>query len=142
VPAGEGMAVKAATFFSTKWAHLRRADGIALVRASLGRYGEEHVLQRADAELVATVRTELSRLVGAVLPAPVDAHVQRWGGALPQYRPGHLARVAAVRAALRAAQPTLALAGAAYDGVGIPICIRSGWTAADDILKALGDRHD
>jgi protoporphyrinogen/coproporphyrinogen III oxidase len=142
VPATEGTAVKAATFFTTKWAHLRRADGVALVRASLGRHGEEHVLQRDDAELAATVHSELSRLVGAALPAPVDTHVQRWGGALPQYRPGHLERVAAARAALRAAQPRLALAGAAYDGVGIPICIRSGWNAADDVLKALESGKD
>lgn len=142
VPAGEGTAVKAATFFTTKWAHLRRDDGIALVRASLGRHGEEHVIQHDDASLVATVRAELSRLVGRPLPAPVDTHVQRWGGALPQYPPGHVARMAAARAALRAEHPTLALAGAAYDGVGIPVCIRSGWTAADDILKAIGDRDE
>ena len=75
------------------------------------------------------------------LPAPVDARVQRWGGALPQYRPGHPDRVAAARAAL-APHGTLALAGAGYDGVGIPICIRSGQTAADLVLKALGERRD
>jgi protoporphyrinogen/coproporphyrinogen III oxidase len=63
--------------------------------------------------------------------------VQRWGGALPQYAPGHLDRVARARAALHAAHPTLALAGAAYDGVGIPVCVKSGETAADDVLKAL-----
>jgi oxygen-dependent protoporphyrinogen oxidase len=142
VPSAEGTAVKAATFFTSKWAHLRRDDGIALVRASLGRHGEEHVIQHDDGSLVATVRAELSRLVGRPLPVPVDTHVQRWGGALPQYPPGHVARVTAARASLRAAHPTLALAGAAYDGVGIPICVRSGWTAADDILKALGDRHE
>src|SRR5207237_8551841 len=39
VPATEGLLVKASTFFTTKWGHLRRADGLALVRASVGRYG-------------------------------------------------------------------------------------------------------
>jgi oxygen-dependent protoporphyrinogen oxidase len=73
------------------------------------------------------------------VPTPVVARVQRWGGALPQYAPGHAGRVASARAAL---PPTLALAGAGYDGVGIPICIRSGQTAADHVLKALGDRRD
>jgi len=141
-PASEGTGVKAATFFTTKWEHLRRDDGVALVRASLGRHGEEHVIQRDDNALVATVRAELSRLLGVPLPEPVDAHVQRWGGALPQYPPGHVTRVAAARSALRGAHPTLTLAGAAYDGVGIPACIRSGWTAADDILKAMGDRDE
>ncbi|MEO3821824.1 protoporphyrinogen oxidase [Plantactinospora sp. B24E8] len=144
VPPGEGTLVKAATFFTTKWAHLRRADGTVLVRASVGRYGEEHLLQCSDDELVSTVHRELGALVvgaagdGARLPVPVASHVQRWGGALPQYTPGHLDRVAAARAALREAYPSLALAGAGYDGVGIPICVRSGETAAEEIIKVWG----
>ncbi|WP_326560176.1 protoporphyrinogen oxidase [Micromonospora sp. NBC_01796] len=139
VPATEGTLIKAATFFSTKWAHQRRTDGLALLRTSVGRYGEEHLLQRDDAELIATVHRELGQLLpGAVLPEPVASHVQRWGGALPQYQPGHLDRVAAARSTLRASHPTLALAGAGYDGVGVPICVRSGETAAEEIVKALG----
>ena len=138
VPADQGRLMKAATFFTTKWAHLRRPDGLVLVRASVGRRGEEEQLQRPDEELVATVRRELAELTGVALPPPVQTHVQRWGGALPQYAPGHLERVAGVRAVLRAEHPTLTLAGAAYDGVGIPICIRSGQTAADRIIDALG----
>lgn len=138
VPATEGLLIKASTFFTTKWGHLRRADGLALVRASVGRYGDETSLQLTDDDLVATVHRELSKVLGAPLPAPVASHVQRWGGALPQYTPGHLDRVAAARTALRAAHPTLVLAGAGYDGVGIPVCVRSGETAAEEIITALG----
>ncbi|WP_372441583.1 protoporphyrinogen oxidase [Plantactinospora mayteni] len=138
VPATEGTLVKAATFFTSKWAHLRRPDGTLMLRASVGRHGEEHLLQRADDELVSAVHRELSGLLGAELPEPVDSHLQRWGGALPQYAPGHLDRVAAARAALRTAHPTLVLAGAGYDGVGIPVCVRSGETAAEEIIKVLG----
>jgi len=137
VPATDGLLTKAATFLSVKWAHLRRDDGLAVARASIGRYGEEQLLHRDDADLVRTVRRELSRLTGVDLPVPVDTHVQRWGGSLPQYAPGHLARVGAARAALRTSRPTLALAGAAYDGVGIPICVRSGEAAAEEIIKGL-----
>ena len=108
------------------------------MRASVGRYGEEAHLQRPDADLAATVHRELSAVLGTPLPAPVDGHVQRWGGALPQYAPGHADRVAAARTALRAAHPTLVLAGAGYDGVGIPVCVRSGETAAEEIITALG----
>ncbi|QGN50022.1 protoporphyrinogen oxidase [Micromonospora sp. WMMD558] len=138
VPATEGLLIKASTFFTTKWGHLRRPDGLALVRASVGRYGDEAQLQRPDEDLAATVHRELSAVLGVPLPAPVAGHVQRWGGALPQYPPGHLDRVASARATLRAGHPTLALAGAAYDGVGIPVCVRSGATAADEIITALG----
>ncbi|MFI2713118.1 protoporphyrinogen oxidase [Micromonospora sp. NPDC018662] len=138
VPAGEGLLIKAATFFTTKWGHLRRPDGLALVRASVGRYGDETSLQLTDDDLAATVRRELSAALGTTLPEPVARHVQRWGGALPQYPPGHAGRVAGVRAALGAAHPTLALAGAGFDGVGIPVCVRSGETAAEEIITALG----
>ncbi|MGC4891393.1 protoporphyrinogen oxidase [Micromonospora sp. DT227] len=138
VPAGEGLLIKAATFFTTKWGHLRRPDGLALVRASVGRYGDETSLQLTDDDLAATVRRELSAALGTALPDPVARHVQRWGGALPQYPPGHTGRVAGARAALRAAHPTLTLAGAGYDGVGIPVCVRSGETAAEEIITALG----
>ncbi|MDG4792317.1 protoporphyrinogen oxidase [Micromonospora sp. WMMD1082] len=137
VPGTEGLLIKASTFFTTKWGHLRRPDGLALVRASVGRYGDQAQLQRPDEDLAATVHRELSAVLDVPLPAPVDGHVQRWGGALPQYTPGHLDRVAAARAALRAAHPTLRLAGAGYDGVGIPICVRSGETAAEEIITAL-----
>jgi oxygen-dependent protoporphyrinogen oxidase len=62
--------------------------------------------------------------------------VTRWGGALPQYAPGHLDRVATARAAL-AGLSGLALAGAGYDGVGIPACVRSGTAAAEAVLGSV-----
>jgi oxygen-dependent protoporphyrinogen oxidase len=133
VPAGEGTTLKAATFLTRKWGHLREAGQPVLVRASVGRYGEPEPLRLADAALAATVHADLAKILGG-LPAPVGTHVQRWGGSLPQYAPGHLDRVAAARAALPA---SLALAGAGYDGVGIPACIRSGTTAADRLATAL-----
>jgi protoporphyrinogen/coproporphyrinogen III oxidase len=136
VPPSEGTLVKAATFFTRKWAHLRRDGGPVIVRASVGRAGDEAQLQYDDAQLIGAAHAELGVLLGGALPAPVESWVQRWGGGLPQYAPGHLNRVAAARAAL-ADRRGLALAGAAYDGVGIPACVASGESAADDIVKIL-----
>jgi oxygen-dependent protoporphyrinogen oxidase len=62
----------------------------------------------------------------------VDTHVQRWGGALPQYAVGHLERVARIRSAV-AAVPGLAVCGAAYDGVGVPAVIGSARRAAAEV---------
>jgi oxygen-dependent protoporphyrinogen oxidase len=132
VPAVAGHAVKAVTVFSTKWAG--QPDGAVLLRASLGRYGEEQVLQVDDGALVDLAHAALGKILSAPLVAPLRATVTRWGGGLPQYAPGHHDRVSNARAAL---PPTLALAGAAYDGVGIPVCIRSGQRAADQIIGAL-----
>jgi oxygen-dependent protoporphyrinogen oxidase len=137
VPPSEGTLVKAATFVSRKWPHLRAGDGPVLVRASLGRSGEEDRLQFDDPVLAARAHAELGTLLGGTLPAPVASWVQRWGGGLPQYRPGHVERISSARAGLPAG---LALAGAAYDGVGIPACVASGEAAAEHVLKDLEER--
>jgi protoporphyrinogen/coproporphyrinogen III oxidase len=137
VPAVEGHLIKAVTVFSTKWEP--QPDGAVLLRASIGRYGDEQALQRSDADLTALVLDDLSAIAGKPLPQPIASAVTRWGGGLPQYAPGHLDRVASARAALPS---TIALAGAAYDGVGIPVCIRSGQAAAVAIAKALGELHE
>ncbi|BEL11986.1 protoporphyrinogen oxidase [Actinoplanes sichuanensis] len=134
VPPGEGTLVKAATFFTTKWPHLADRPGPVVVRVSLGRAGEEERLQLDDASLLAVARRELSELIGATLPEPAESWVQRWGGGLPQYAPGHADRAARVRAGL---PEGLAVAGAAFDGVGIPACVASGERAADDVSKFL-----
>src|SRR5437763_4069076 len=136
VPASEGYAVKALTIFTTKWAHLARPDGLAVLRASVGRYGDVAVLHRSDEELAGLVHTELGRLLGHPLPEPERTRVTRWGGALPQYAPGHLDRVGRARAELVDMQG-IAVAGAAYDGVGVPACVRSGWAAAQRILDSV-----
>lgn len=128
VPAVEGRVLKGVTFTSRKWG---RTDG-TIVRCSVGRYGEERDLQRTDDELVAAVLAELSQAVGP-LPPVVGSRVTRWGGALPQYGVGHLDLVRRLRASL---PEGIALAGAAYDGVGLPAVVRSGQEAAR-ALRAL-----
>ncbi|MFD8560876.1 protoporphyrinogen oxidase [Streptosporangium canum] len=136
VPPVDGRPIKAATFSSVKWPHLAEADpNLILLRCSIGRLGEEAVLQRDDAELVALAMAEMVEVMG-VRGLPRDSRVTRWGGSLPQYDVGHLDRVARIRAAV-AAQPGLALCGAAYDGVGIPACISTARTAAARILDHL-----
>lgn len=134
VPAVEGLAVKALTYSSQKWPHL--AGPVTVVRASLGRHRDEQVLQRDNAELVTVARGDLAR-IATVAAVPIDARVTRWGGALPQYAVGHLDRIRRIRAAVDAV-PGLAVCGAAYDGVGVPSCIRTGRQAADRVRAHLG----
>jgi len=168
VPAVDGRAVKAVTFSSVKWPHLAEAasetpasetpaceaaaseavaaspaaarDGspLEIVRCSVGRIGEEGLLQRSDDELAALAAAELAEATGAA-GRPAAVRVTRWGGALPQYTVGHLDRVAAVRAGV-AAQPGLAVCGAAYDGVGIPACVGTARSAVSQVLAFLAAR--
>ncbi len=143
VPAVDGRAVKAATFSTVKWPHLARAaegagSGVHIVRCSVGRAGEVALLQLEDRDLVALAAAELAEATG-VGGSPVEWRVTRWGGGLPQYNVGHLGRVARVRAAV-AGQPGLAVAGAAYDGVGIPACVATARQAASQVLAGLRER--
>jgi oxygen-dependent protoporphyrinogen oxidase len=134
VPAVAGRAVKAVTFSSAKWAHVGTA-ALVVARASFGRYGDNAVLQRSDEELVDLAVDELHTVAG-FRGRPVASRVTRWGGGLPQYAVGHVERIARVRAGV-AAVPGLAVCGAAYDGVGIPACIRSALAAATQVRQAL-----
>ena len=130
VASGEGLRVKAVTLSSQKWP----GTPGTLLRASVGRVGENVDVQRDDEDLVALVRRDLRTLI-EVDAVPVDARVTRWGGALPQYAVGHVEKVARIRAAV-AQVPGLAVCGAAYDGVGIPACIAAARLAADQVLSA------
>ncbi len=105
-----------------------------VLRTSLGRHREEATLQATDEGLVRVSLADLAALAG-ITARPVDTHVQRWGGALPQYAVGHLDRVARIRAAL-ADLPGLALCGAAYDGVGVPAVIGSARRAVASLTQA------
>ncbi len=139
VPAVDGHPVKAVTFSSAKWPHLQAAaPGLVFVRCSLGRIGEEALLQRDDTDLAALAAADLAAAIG-VRGRPAATRVTRWGGALPQYRVGHLDRVARIRAAV-ARQPGLAVCGAAYDGLGIPACIGTARGAAGQVRAYLRDR--
>jgi protoporphyrinogen/coproporphyrinogen III oxidase len=140
VPAVDGRAVKAVTFSTVKWPHLAEtsvsgAEPLEIVRCSVGRLGEETLLQRADEDLAKLAAAELAAATG-VRGAPVVHRVTRWGGALPQYTVGHLDRVARIRGAV-AAQPGLAVCGAAYDGVGIPACVATARAAASQVMEFL-----
>ena len=137
VPPVEGRDIKASTFSFNKWDWVRQAggaEGVLHLRTSIGRHREEASLQVDDDELVRRSLVDLGAAIG-LAAAPVDVHVQRWGGGLPQYAVGHLDRVERIRASV-ARVPGLAVCGAAYDGVGIPAVIASARRAVDEVTKA------
>lgn len=135
VPPVEQHAIKASTFSSAKWDWVRALDPDHVVlRTSLGRHREEAALQAGDDDLVRASLADLAAMAG-VRARPVASHVQRWGGALPQYAVGHPARVGRVRDDL-ARLSGLQVCGAAYDGVGIPAVIGSARRAVASLTQA------
>jgi oxygen-dependent protoporphyrinogen oxidase len=133
VPKVEGSDVLACTWASNKWDG-RAPAGQALIRVFLGRFGGRDVTELPDDELIGLARAEL-RLLG-VEAEPRFTRIHRWPRGMPQYTLGHPDRLARIEAALER-HPGLALAGAAYRGVGIPDCIDSGETAAEAVAHAL-----
>lgn len=132
VPPVDGRTIKASTFASQKWGWIADENpDLAVLRTSVGRYGETEILQRDDSELVEVSRQDLKAATG-LDATPVATLVTRWDDGLPQYPVGHHARVARIREHL-AVLPGLAVCGAPYDGVGIPACIASAYAAADRI---------
>jgi oxygen-dependent protoporphyrinogen oxidase len=129
----DGWAVTACTYLSQKWPHLGRPDEV-LLRASLGRFGDDRVQAWSDAEVVERTWGELATLIG-LTGDPLHALVTRWPLAFPQYRVHHLLRTAGIESAV-ARIGGLAVAGAAYHGVGIPACIASGRAAAQAVVHA------
>ncbi|HEU5485874.1 MAG TPA: protoporphyrinogen oxidase, partial [Microlunatus sp.] len=135
--------VKAVTHSSNKWAFLAEAAeaelgaGVHVIRASVGRLGEERLLQVGDDELVQRTVAELRGLPGWSALQVEAGTVQRWGGGLPQYEVGHRELVGRLRSEL-STHAGLAVCGAAYDGVGIAACLASAELAVNKITSDLG----
>lgn len=130
VPPVDGRTIKASTFASQKWGWIADENpDVVVLRTSVGRYGETAILEREDAGLVDVSRHDLREATG-LDATPLDTRVTRWTDGLPQYPVGHHARVARIREHV-GKLPGLAVCGAAYDGVGIPACIASAYTAVE-----------
>jgi len=133
VPRSEGSDVLACTWTSRKWAE-RAPDDAILIRVYLGRFGGRDVTEERDRDLLALGRLELELL--GIDAGPQLTRIHRWPRGMPQYVLGHPERLRRIELAL-AEHPGLAVAGAAYRGVGIPDCIRSGEDAAETVARSL-----
>ena len=131
VPASEGRSMLACTFVHRKFLG-RTPPGKAVLRAFLGGTKNEALLAEPDDVLITMVRRELQEILG-IRARPEHTQVSRWRRAMAQYAVGHQSRARRVAERV-AALPGLKLAGNAYDGIGIPDCIRLGRGAAKQLL--------
>ncbi|NYH50548.1 oxygen-dependent protoporphyrinogen oxidase [Nocardiopsis arvandica] len=142
VPAVEGLTIKAATFSSNKWpwlaeelARANPGDDLVVLRCSIGRFGDEKVLERSDEELVRAAARDLATVTG-MAGTPLESRVTRWTEGLPQYAVGHADLVGRVRADV-ARSPGLGVCGAVYGGVGIPACVADAGQEAERLVGTL-----
>ena len=134
VPTSEGNGVIAGSFSSHKYP-TRAPAGTTLLRVFVGGARAPEMVELAESELISRVESETRALLD-VSGDPIMVDVARFPHAMPQYYVGRLAWRADLNRAL-SKYPTLALAGSALDGVGLPACVKSGYDAADRLLDAL-----
>lgn len=135
VPAREGRPISAVTWVTNKFEG-RAPEHLAVARVFFRGNRGWSAGDAVPEALVAVALRELRVLTG-VQVEPLHAVVSDHERALPQYLVGHRTRVTTLRRRL-ANWPALVLAGAAYDGVGVPDCIASGQRAARAVAAALG----
>ncbi len=133
VPRSEGKRLLAATFVHNKFPH-RAPEDRALLRCFFAGRNAENVWGLGEDQIIGIVRDELHQILG-LRAEPLLARVYKWKFAMAQYGVGHLDRLDRIER-LRQQLPGLALAGNAYRGIGVPDCIRSGRTAAEQFVEA------
>ncbi len=121
VPKPERGAIMACTWLGTKWLG-RVPDDKAVFRCFST---DPDVTQQA-------AQTELNRLMG-MNAEPIFAINHRWPDSMPQYTVGHSFRVSEIEARV-AEIPGLHIAGNAYNGIGIPDCVRSAKAVANTLF--------
>ncbi len=137
VPRVENRSLIAATWSSMKWAG-RAPSGHCLIRCYLGGRGREHLVDLDDAELTGRACRELESMVG-IQRSPLHVEVYRWPRAMPQYTRGHRERVQHIRQRV-GRHHGLYVTGAAYDGIGIPDCIRDAENTSEKVSAYLWDQ--
>jgi oxygen-dependent protoporphyrinogen oxidase len=133
VPRSEGLHITACTWTSNKWLHTSPDDRV-LLRCYVGRSGDEESVRLPDAELIKAVRRDIEETMG-IKANPLFTEITRLPRSMPQYPVGHLTNMKALRDRLEKELPGIWITGAAFDGVGLPDCIRQGKEAAQAILQ-------
>lgn len=134
VPSAERRRIRGVSYLSQKWSGRVPDQQFALLRAFVGGPNGQELAVSDEAPLVAAVRGELAALIG-ITARPRLVRTHSWEGGLHQYTLGHLDRVSGAESALAACRG-LALAGAAFHGIGLNECIESGRRAAETVLAS------
>jgi oxygen-dependent protoporphyrinogen oxidase len=131
VPKRERRRLMACTWVGTKFSYRVPPDKIVARCFMAGR--DEAAIAEPDETIIPAILRELQEIAGFSAPLRF-ARVFRWPRSMAQYTVGHAERLAGIEARV-AAIPGLYLAGNAYEGIGVPDCIRLGRRAAESILR-------
>jgi len=130
VPKIEQSPILAGSFSSVKYEH-RAPTGKFLIRVFAGGARAPELAVMPEEQLVPLLLKELRKII-RIEGEPLFTTVAHWANTMPQYNVGHRERIRKIES-LVSVEPSLALAGNAFQGVGIPNCIHTGFTAAEKI---------
>ncbi|REK77492.1 protoporphyrinogen oxidase [Paenibacillus paeoniae] len=134
VPRSEGLHITACTWTSSKWLHTSPDDKV-LLRCYVGHSEDQESVKLPDDQLVAAVRQDIRETMG-ITAEPIFAEITRLNHSMPQYPVGHVEKMQSLRSRLKMELPGVWVTGAAFDGVGLPDCIRQGKEAAAELYSA------
>jgi len=134
VPVTEGRTIIAAAFSSKKFEGRASKDKV-LIRCFVGGALNPGVLELDDEGIKNRALKDLTDFLGIEGP-PIFSLIARWPSSMPQYHVGHVDLVSKIMNGLRSHRG-LFVAGSAYEGVGIPDCVRSAEKAADKAAEEL-----
>lgn len=133
-PRAERRTIAAATWVSTKFPS-RIPKKFAAIRAFIVAKEADDLLGATDDELLQLAAADMGKLM-AIDARPRFWTVHRWARSMPQYVVGHGQRCQRVFAALRERRG-LHIIGNAYEGVGIPDCVRLAKQTAKRMAETL-----
>lgn len=133
VPRSEGLHITACTWTSSKWLHTSPDDKV-LLRCYVGHSEDQESVKLPDDELIAAVRKDIRETMG-ITAEPMFTEITRLNHSMPQYPVGHVEKMKSLRSRLKAELPGVWVTGAAFDGVGLPDCIRQGKEAAAELYS-------
>ncbi|ASK60848.1 protoporphyrinogen oxidase [Virgibacillus phasianinus] len=128
--------ITACTWTHKKWPH-STPGGNVLLRCYVGRPNDQEVVHLSDEEIKEIVLKDLNKTMN-ITQEPKFSVITRWENARPQYTVGHTERIVNVRSKMAEDLPGVYLAGASFEGVGVPDCIEQGEKAVGNVLKFLG----
>ncbi len=130
-----GYSITACTWTHKKWKH-SAPDGYALLRCYVGRFGDDEIVSESDEVILSAVRKDLKKIMN-IDEHPEYQSIKRWNKAMPQYIVGHQQRIEKFQSNLANNLPGIHVAGAAYEGLGLPDCIDQGEAVVKKVLEMI-----
>ncbi|WP_102347444.1 protoporphyrinogen oxidase [Bacillus sp. Marseille-P3661] len=130
-----GYAITACTWTHKKWPH-STPKGKVILRCYVGKAGDEEIVYRSDDEIIDAVLNDLNKIMN-ITSKPEFSIISRWKDSMPQYTVGHKQRLQTIKEKMTTHLPGVYLAGASYEGLGVPDCIDQGEESVQKVLQFL-----